>query len=347
MSAPTPIPFGSLGGRSVELYRLESARGVAVEILTYGGVIRSVELPGRDGALANVTLGFDDLDAYVERSPHFGCITGRYANRIRAGRFVLNGQEYELAPNDPPNALHGGPGGFHTRIWDATPLPDGVSLRYVSADGEEGYPAELDVRVDYTLSDDGLRIDYHARNRSDALETVLNLTNHAYWNLRGEGAGNVLGHVLELAASAYTPVDETMIPTGEIAPVEGTPFDFRTPTAIGARIGANDEQLRRGLGYDHNLVLDGDGSLRRAARLEDPDSGRVLEVLTTEPGLQVYSGNRLDGTLAGPSGRPYARHDAVVFETQRFPDSPNRREFPSTVLAAGAELRSTTVYRFP
>jgi aldose 1-epimerase len=340
-------PFGTVGNDLVECYRLEREGGIAVEILTYGGIIRTLEAPGRDGTRANVTLGFDNLPDYLERSPHFGCITGRYANRIRAGRFPLNGRIYELALNDPPNALHGGPRGFGTRVWRPTPLPPaGLSLVYTSADGEEGYPAELDLQVDYTLTEaDELRIDYRARNASSDLATVLNVTNHAYWNLAGEGVGTILDQTLELAADAYTPTDETAIPTGELVSVEGTPFDFRTPTAIGARIGADDEQLRIGLGYDHNFVLRGDG-LRLAARFHDPASGRTLEVLTTEPGLQVYSGNRLDGTLTGPGGRPYLQNGAVAFETQHFPDSPNQPAFPSTELAPGAEVVSTTIYRF-
>jgi aldose 1-epimerase len=341
-----PRAFGSVGGRDVHLYRLETAQA-AVELLTYGGIIRSVDVPDADGHVANVALGFGGLGDYVERSPYFGCITGRFANRIREGRFVLDGRTYELACNNPPNALHGGPGGFHTKVWEATvPAENVVELAYTSADGEEGYPAELAVRVTYTLDAADLRIDYEATNRSQTQPTILNLTNHSYWNLAGEGAGTILDHELEVAASRFTPTDETQIPTGELAPVEGTPFDFRTPRAIGERIDAADEQLRAGLGYDHNFVLDGDGSLRRAARVRDPKTGRTLEVLTTEPGIQVYTGNNLDGTLTGPSGRAYGRRDAFALETQHFPDAPNHPGFPSTELAPGATFRSTTVFRF-
>jgi aldose 1-epimerase len=341
-----PRALGSVGGRDVHLYRLESPQA-AVELLTYGGIVRRVDVPDRDGHVANVALGFDGLDDYVERSPHFGCITGRFANRIREGRFALDGHTYELACNDPPNALHGGPGGFHTKVWEATVSGEhAVELAYTSADGEEGYPAELAVRVTYTLDGADLRIEYEATNRSKTQPTILNLTNHSYWNLAGEGVGSILDHELELLASRYTPTDETQIPTGELAPVEGTPFDFRTPHAIGERIDAADEQLRAGRGYDHNFVLDGDGSLSRAGRVRDPKTGRTLEVLTTEAGIQLYTGNMLDGTLIGPSGRTYRSRDAFALETQHFPDAPNQPAFPSTELAPGATFRSTTVFRF-
>jgi aldose 1-epimerase len=341
-----PRAFGSVGGRDVELYRLETPEA-AVELLTYGGIIRSVEVADREGAVANVALGFDALHDYVERSPYFGCITGRFANRIREGRFTLEGRAYELACNNPPNALHGGPGGFHTKVWDVTAARDDtLALAYTSPDGDEGYPAELAVAVTYTLDGADLRIDYEAENRSTTQPTILNLTNHSYWNLAGEGSGSVLDHELELAASRYTPTDDTQIPTGEITAVEGTPFDFRTPQAIGERIDADDPQLRAGLGYDHNFVLDGAGSLARAARVRDPKTGRTLEVLTTEPAIQLYTGNLLDGTLVGPSGRAYGRRHAFALETQHFPDSPNQPAFPSTELAPGATFRSTTVFRF-
>jgi aldose 1-epimerase len=341
-----PRTFGSVGGRAVELYRLETA-DAAVELLTYGGIIRSLEVPDRDGRVANVALGVDDLDDYVERTPYFGCITGRYANRIRDGRFALDGRTYELACNDPPNALHGGPHGFHSKVWEATvPAEATLALAYTSADGEEGFPAELAVRVTYTLAGAELRIDYEARNESAALSTIVNLTNHSYWNLAGEGSGSILDHELELAAARYTPTDATLIPTGEVASVEGTPFDFRAPHAVGERIDADHPQLQAGHGYDHNFVLDGDGSLSLAARVRDPKTGRTLEVLTTEPGIQLYTGNHLDGSLTGPSGRPYSRRDAFALETQHFPDSPNQPAFPSTELAPGATFRSTTVFRF-
>ena len=345
-AAPQVAPFGSVDGREVALYTLASER-LRVEILTYGGIIRAVSAPDRDGEVANVVLGFSSLEDYLERSPYFGCITGRYANRIRAGRFTLEGIERRLALNDPPNSLHGGPNGFDKQLWDALPL-DGaaLSLRYVSEDGEEGFPARLAVRVDYRLDGDELRIDYHARNESAARSTVVNLTNHTYWNLLGEGSGTVLDHVVQLPAAAYTPIDETSIPTGELASVAGTPLDFRTPTRLGERIDEPHEQLRNAGGYDHNFVLDGAaGALRPAARVHEPVSGRVLEVLTTEPGIQLYSGNFLDGTLTGPSGRRYGRRDGLALETQHFPDSPNQPGFPSTVLGPGAELRSTTIFR--
>jgi aldose 1-epimerase len=338
-------PFGSVDGRDVDLYTLTTEQ-LRVEILTYGGIVKAVHAPDRAGTVANVALGFATLEDYVARNPYFGCITGRYANRIRAGRFTLDGVEHQLAVNNPPNALHGGTKGFDKRVWDAQPLDGGVSLSYLSEDGEERYPAGLAVRVDYVLSGDELRIDYHARNESEGRATVVNLTNHAYWNLRGEGSGSALDHIVEVAAAAYLPIDATFIPTGELAAVDGTPFDFRRPTRFGERIDTDHEQLRNGDGYDHCFVIDGSpGELRFAARVHEPASGRTLEVLTTEPGMQLYGGNFLDGTLTGPSGGSYGRRDAVVLETQHFPDSPNQPQFPSTVLRPGAELRSTTVYR--
>jgi aldose 1-epimerase len=314
-----------------------------------------VQVPDATGKPANVTLGFDNLPDYVERSPYFGCITGRYANRIAGGRFTLGGRTFHVPVNEPPNSLHGGHGGFHTKLWDAHVLPAtqeevGVALAYASLDGDEGYPADLDVRVTYVLTaENDLRISYSARNESSDLATVVNLTNHAYWNLGGEGAGSALDHVVQIAASRYTPIDATLIPTGEVASVADTPFDFRAGAPLGERIDAAHEQLRYGSGYDHNFVLDrapGDASLLLAARVHEPVSGRTLEVLTTEPAIQLYSGNLLDGTLVGPSGRLYARRDALALETQHYPDSPNQPSFPSTVLEPGEDLRSTTVYRF-
>lgn len=349
-SAVTKEPFGTLpGGAGVDAYTLTNAVGMRVRVLTYGGIIQSIEVPDHAGRLANVTLGFDNLTDYVERNPYFGTITGRCANRIAGGRFTLDGVTYQLAQNKAPSHLHGGEAGFSHRVWAATTFDDatgvGVNLTYTSPDGEEGYPGTLTTTVRYTLTaDDTIDIDYHAT--TDA-PTIVNLTNHAYLNLAGEGSGSVLGHVLELNAEQYTPVTPDVVPTGGIAPVEGTPLDFREPTEVGARIRDGHPQLVLAQGYDHNYVLatSGDGP-HLAARLTEPVSGRRLSVYTTEPGIQFYSGNFLDSTLVGPSGRVYRQSDGLALETQHFPDAPNRPEFPSIVLRPGEEYRSTTVMAF-
>jgi len=345
-------PFGTApAGDAVDLITLHSPSGIELDVATYGGVVTRLVVPDREGRLADVVLGHEGLGAYVEGTPYFGAIVGRYANRIAAGRFTLDGVEYQLATNDGPNHLHGGKRGFDKVVWSAEPYSTGseagVVLTHVSPDGDEGYPGELSVRVTYALTADGeLRIDYEAT--TDA-PTIVNLTHHGYWNLAGHDSGDILGHELTIPARRFTPVNETLIPTGELRPVEGTPFDFREATAIGARIEADDEQLALGGGYDHNFVLDGwedDGSLRLAAVLRDPASGRVLEVLTTEPGLQLYSGNFLDGSDIGKGGIAYEHRGGLCLETQHFPDSPNQPGFPSTVLRPGETYRSTTVYRF-
>ena len=319
------------------------APGLRVAILALGGVIQRLEVPDRDGRFANVVLGLRSPADYAAQGPYFGALIGRYANRIAGGRFTLDGHGYRLATNDGPNSLHGGAHGFDKRTWTvAAAGPRRIDLLLDSPDGEEGYPGALRVRVAYALEGDAtLRIDYAAE--TDA-PTVLNLTNHSYWNLAGEGSGTALDHELEIAADHFTPVDATLIPTGELRAVEGTPFDFRAPLPIGARIRDDDPQLRLGQGYDHNWVLRGGPGA--AARLRDPGSGRVLEVLTDQPGLQFYSGNLLDGTLVGPGGRAYRSGDGVALETQHFPDSPNRPAFPSTVLRPGGTFRSTTRLRF-
>jgi len=322
--------------------------GLRVAVLTYGGVVSSLEVPDRTGRMGNVVLGLPTLADYVRRSPYFGAIVGRYANRITRGRFTLDGVEYHLACNDGPNALHGGVRGFDKRVWDIVDADaKRLELAYTSVAGEEGYPGTLHVHVAYELDEDRtLRIAYQAETSAP---TVLNLTNHTYWNLAGEGSGTTLDHELQIEADSFTPVDATQIPTGEVRPVAGTPFDFRTPTPIGARIRANDPPLLAGRGYDHNWVL-GRGiapATRLAARVYDPRSGRVLELSTDQPGLQFYSGNFLDGTLVGPGGYSYRQGDALVLETQHFPDSPNQPAFPSTVLRPGQTFRSTTLLRFP
>lgn len=346
-------------GQRVELFTLAGASGVRVRILTLGGIIVSLHAPDRDGALDDVVLGYDSLAGYTDpRTPYFGAIVGRYANRIAGGRFTLDGEEHRLAITDPPNALHGGVKGFDKVCWKWEVLPaargDAVRLRYTSADGEEGYPGTVRVEVVYTLDDEGtLAIDYRA---STDKATPLNLTQHSYFNLGGHASGDVLGHELTLRAGRFTPVDPTRIPTGELAPVGGTPFDFRGGQTIGSRIGEPHPQLLVGGGYDHNFVLDdAPGGMTGvapgtapapAARLHDPRTGRTLDVATTEPGLQLYTGNALDGTLHGKGGHRYGRRAGVCLETQHFPDSPNHPEFPSTILRPGGDFRSRTTFTF-
>ncbi|MEA1835230.1 aldose epimerase family protein [Methylobacterium durans] len=339
-------PFGrTRDGRGVTRYALARGR-LRAEIIDYGGILTRLDVPDRTGRPANVVLGFSDFADYEARNPHFGALTGRYANRIAGGAFSLDGQEYRLPVNDGPNTLHGGPNGFDKRIWRVEAAePARLVLHYRSCDGEEGFPGNLDVSVTYALTeDDALRIDYAAWTDRP---TVVNLTNHSYFNLAGEGSGEVLGHVVEIAADAFTPTDATQVPTGAIAPVAGTPFDFREPAALGSRIREAVPQLALAKGYDHNFVLRGGRTrLRPVATCLDPVSGRRLEVSTTEPGLQLYTANNLDGTLAGPSRRLYRSGDAVCFETQGFPDAPNRPDFPSAVLRPGTRFTATTQYRF-
>ncbi|GAA2493009.1 galactose mutarotase [Streptomyces gobitricini] len=342
--------FGTLDdGTKVYRWTLENG-GTRLKVLSYGGIVQSLEIPDRRGRYANVSLGFDDLGSYVASSPFFGALIGRYGNRIAGGRFTLDGTEYRLSVNDGPNSLHGGAEGFDKRVWDVEPFTGrtgvGLVLRYVSADGEMGYPGTLRVTVTYTLTARGdWRVDYAATTDRP---TVVNLTNHTYYNLAGEGGGDVLGHELRLDASRYTPTDATLIPTGELARVAGTPFDFRRGKTIGEDIRTAHPQLVLAKGYDHNWVLDKGLTARPQpfATLRDPSSGRTMTIATTEPGVQFYSGNFLDGTLAGPSGRTYRQGDGLCLETQHFPDSPNRPAFPSTVLRPGATYRSATVHGF-
>jgi aldose 1-epimerase len=346
----TDAAFGSTAsGEDVRLYTLTNSKGEEAKITNYGGIIVSLEVPDREGNLGDVMLGYDSVDDYIKDTPYFGALIGRYGNRIAKGKFTLDGNAYELAVNDGPNALHGGLKGFDKVVWSAEPLAGeesaGLVLSYVSQDGEEGYPGTLSVKVTYRWTNDSeIRIDYEATTDKP---TVLNLTNHAYFNLKDGGASSILDHALMIQADGFTPIDETLIPTGEIRPVEGTPFDFRQATAIGARIGDDNEQLKFGLGYDHNFVLNrtGDG-LVLAARVSEPTTGRVLEALTTEPGIQLYTGNFLDGHLVGKGGTAYAHRSAFCLETQHFPNSPNQPDFPSTALLPGETYRTTTVYRF-
>lgn len=341
--------FGEVDGQPTQIFTLRNAQGIEVRITDFGGIITSLKTPDRAGNFADIVLGFDSLARYAAGTPYFGAIIGRYGNRIAGGAFTLDGVAYSLAQNDGPNHLHGGVRGFDKVIWQAEPFERagerGLVLRYVSRSGEEGYPGTLDATVTYTLTDNNeLAVDYLATTDQP---TPVNLTQHSYFNLAGAGSGDILGHQLMIAASRYTPIDTTLIPTGELAPVEGTPFDFRTPTPIGARIDGDHAQLRNGRGYDHNFVLDRrSGGLELAARVVDPGSGRTLEITTTEPGLQFYSGNFLDGTITGKDGRVYAHRSGFCLETQHFPDSPNQSAFPSTILRPGQEYRSRTVFKF-
>ncbi len=354
--------FGTLrDGRAAQLYTLTNSQGAKVAITNYGGIVVRIIVPDREGDLADVALGYNDVSGYVkDGSTYFGALIGRYGNRIAKGQFTLDGQAYKLAtnnaPGDIPCALHGGNVGFDKVLWDATPLFDkdtpGLRLRYVSKDGEEGYPGNLDVTVTYWFSDSNeLRIEYSATTDK---ATPVNLTNHSYFNLRGEGIGNILDHVLMLNASNYTPVDKGLIPTGQIAPVAGTPFDFTKPHAIGERIEEQNEQLEFGGGYDHNWVLDRKtgiigklrGSLQKAAEVYEPASGRVLEVLTEEPAVQFYCGNFLDGKNVGKSKVAYKKRTGFCLETQHYPDSPNQPSFPDTILRPGEKYETVTVYRF-
>jgi aldose 1-epimerase len=337
----------------VERHTLQATDGAAVAVLSYGAILQRVRVPDRHGALADVVLGFEDAhgylsDAYLADNPFFGVVAGRFANRIARGRFTLDGSEHVLATNEGPNHLHGGGRGFGVRLWESrTATGDGeasVTLRRVSPDGEEGYPGTLTVEVTYTWTD-GHELGIGYRAQTDR-PTVVNLTNHAYFNLAGEGSGSVEDHVLTLRASRYLPTDDTQVPTGELAPVDGTPFDFRAGRRIGERLREAHPQLVAAQGYDHNLVLDDRDASAPAALLHDPGSGRTLGLHTSEPGVQLYSANHLDGTLVGTSGRAYRQGDGVCLETQHFPDSPNRPGFPTTVLRPGETFASTTVLRF-
>lgn len=355
MKGVTKSDFGQTAdGTKIDLYTLKNANGMVVKIMTYGGIITEIHVPDKNGKMADVVLGFDDLKGYLGTHPYFGAITGRVANRVAKGKFTLDGKEYKLATNNGPNALHGGEKGFDKRVWTARPAPrtagsmSRLYLTYRSPDGEEGYPGNLDVQVQYELQDNNeLIIRYTAKTDK---ATPVNLTNHSYFNLAGHNSGDILGQIAMINADQYTPVDNTLIPTGQIAPVKGTPLDFTTPTPIGARI----KQVGGDpIGYDHNFVLrqaapppGGGVGGNLAARVTDPKSGRVLEVVTTEPGVQFYTGNFLDGTVSGKGGAVYNQYNGFCLETQHFPDSVNHPNFPSTILQPGQNFSSMTVYRF-
>ena len=344
--AVTKKDFGKTAdGHAVELYTLTNANGMKADIMTYGGTVVSLTAPDRTGKFGDVILGMDDVGAYEKGTAYFGALIGRYGNRIGKAQFALDGKTYKLPANDNGNTLHGGTRGFDKHVWTAKPgTGSELELTYVSKDGEEGFPGTLTSKVVYSLTDKNeLKIDYSATTDKT---TVVNLTNHTYFNLAGPGEGTILNHEVAINASRFTPVDSGLIPTGELRQVKGTPFDFHNPTAIGARIDQNDEQLKFGKGYDHNWVLDkGAGGLTGAAIVHEPKSGRVMEVWTTEPGLQFYTGNFLDGSLKG-KGKSFPHRGAFCMETQHYPDSPNKSSFPSTTLKPGQTYKTTTIYRF-
>ncbi|MGZ4788986.1 MAG: aldose epimerase family protein [Terriglobales bacterium] len=334
-------------GREVFLYTLKNHNGMEVVITNFGGDVVSIKVPDRNGKMADVALGFDNVSEYEKQGPYFGALVGRYANRIANGTFTLDGKTYHVPTNDGPNALHGGKVGFDKRVWDAKESSDAsgqhLDLHYLSKDGEEGFPGNLKVDVTYTLDDKNeLRIAYLATTDKD---TVLNLTNHTYFNLKGQGEGDVLQHQIMIHADRFTPVNEHLIPTGELKPVQGTPFDLRKLTAIGAHENEDNEQLKLARGYDHNWVLNSGGKMGLAAKVVEPTTGRVLEVLTDQPGVQFYTGNFLDGTAKG-KGKVYNYRYGFCLETQHFPDSPNHPKFPTTELKPGQKFQSMTIYRF-
>ena len=341
--------FGSIDGTPVQRFVLTNAHGVRMSVIEYGAAIASLSVPDRDGRFADVVLGYDSLPPYLADSKRLGAVVGRFANRIGHARFTLDGVTYELAKNNGPHNLHSGPRGFYKMLWHGTPSESAdrssVALTYVSPDGEMGFPGTVQVGVTYTLTDaDELIVDYRATTDR---ATPINLTQHSYFNLTGDPRRNVSGHVVTVDADRFTPIDSTQLVTGEVRSVDGTPLDFRTPTALGARIESTDDQLRWGRGYDHNYVLRRSGpGLAHAARVEDPTSGRTIDVYTTEPGMQLYTANALDGTIHGKGGVVYGRRSAVCLETQHFPDSPNQAGFPSTILRPGEPFESRTIFRF-
>ncbi len=352
----TKASFGKMAdGTPVDIYTLKDG-AIEARIITYGGIIQSLSLPDKGGKVADVVLGFDTLDEYVNgNKAYFGALIGRYGNRIAGGTFQLDGKTVSTPLNDGPdpahpvNTLHGGPKGFDKVAWSGKQIPHGVELTYVSLDGDQGFPGKLTAVVRYTLVGKELKIEYSATTDKD---TVVNLTNHSYFNLSGAGNGDILKNELKVNASRYTPVDGNLIPNGELAPVESTPFDFRKPTAVGARINDDNDQLKKGHGYDHNFVLNSDARSSAqapgavAVEVYDPSSGRVLEVITDQPGVQFYTGNFLDGSITGKGGKVYNRRSALCLETQHYPDSPNHPKFPSTELKPGEKYHTFTIYKF-
>jgi aldose 1-epimerase len=343
-------PFGTADGQMVELYTLRNAKGSEVSIMTYGGIVQSLKVPDRHGVFADVVLGYDNVDGYVKVTPYFGALIGRYGNRIGGGKFTLDGKTYQLATNNGPNSLHGGVKGFDKVVWKvvkASMSSDGprLELNYLSKDGEEGFPGNLNVTAAYTFTDKNeLRLDFTAETDK---KTLCNLTSHSYYNLRGQGNGDILGHEVYINADKTTPVDKTLITTGELAPVKGTPFDFRKPHTIGERINDPDTVLQYGPGYDHNWVINkGKNKYGLMARVVEPTSGRIMEVYSTEPGLQFYAGNFLDGTITGKGGAVYQKRTGFCMEPHHYPDSPNKPNFPSTELKPGQTYKNTITYKF-
>lgn len=340
----TTASWGTSQGKQVSLYTLSDS-DLTVKVTTFGARIVSIDAPDRNGVKADVVLGYKDLAGYEnDKKTYFGAVVGRYGNRIAKGTFTIDGNTYHVPVNNNGQALHGGTVGFDQKVWSARTIPSGVEMTLVSPDGDMGFPGQLTAHVRYTLAGKALRVQYSATTTKP---TVVNLTNHSYFNLAGEGSGTILDELLMINADRYTPIDAVLIPTGNLPPVSGTPYDFRKPTAIGARIGQANEQLKLAGGYDQNFVLNGTpGTLHLAAKVEDPKSGRTLTITTTEPGVQFYSGNFLDGTLTGMSGVKYVQHAGFALETQHFPDSPNEPKFPSTVVRPGQTWRSETVFTF-
>lgn len=339
------IPFGKADGKAVTLYTLKNSKGAEAQICNYGGIVTSLKVADKNGNFSDVVLGYDNLEGYIKATPYFGCLVGRYGNRIAGGKFNLNGKEYTLAQNNDKNSLHGGLKGFDKVVWDVAKVTDNsLALRYVSMDGEEGFPGTLSVTAIYTLTEDNaLRLDFSATTDKD---THCNLTHHSYFNFAGKG--DILGHVVTINADKFTPVDANLIPTGELRAVNGTPLDFTLPTVVGARIGNDDEQLKLGKGYDHNWVLNQKsvGALTHAVTVSEPTSGRVMDVWTTEPGMQFYTGNFLDNTITGKGGWTYAFRNGFCMEPQHYPDSPNQASFPTTVLKPGQIYKNTIIYKF-
>jgi aldose 1-epimerase len=345
-SSTDSIPFGQADGKPVTLYTLRNAKGAEAKIMNYGGIVQSLTMPDRTGKFDDIVLGYDNVDGYIKVTPYFGCLVGRYGNRIGGAKFTLDGQTYTLATNNGPNSLHGGIKGFDKVVWNVVKAtPNSLELQYLSKDGEEGFPGNLNVTAIYTLTDDNaLQLNFKAATDK---ATVINLTHHSYFNLAGQGNGDILGHEVYINADKTTPVDSTLITTGGFADVTGTPFDFRKPTAIGARINDPDTQLQYGPGYDHNWVVNNPaGKVGLQARVMEPASGRVMEVWSDEPGLQFYAGNFLDGTITGKGGKVYQKRTGFCMEPQHFPDSPNKANFPSVVLRPGQTYKNTIIYKF-